>query len=271
MQTKNQNRHTILSIPVFTRAPGRVHRALFWGFLALFWGFAVPKTAFSQLGNSVRQVIVAQAADWNSSTAVLQCYQRASAGAPWAPVFAKPFPVLLGRSGLAWGRGVFTPPANGIPLKVEKDWRAPAGVFQLGQLFGYAPHPPGNAPWPYVKVGPYDAWIDNIHSPLYNQHVRVDPNNIPPWFEKAKMRMGDDAYKWMLEIKHNPPPAVPNQGSAIFFHVRRGPTRPSAGCTTMAQENLEAMIRWLDPSASPHYVLLPKADYQALRSAWKLP
>jgi len=36
-------------------------------------------------------------------------------------------------------------------------------------------------------------------------------------------------------------------------------------------ENLEAMIRWLDPAASPHYVLLPKADYAALRAPWGLP
>jgi L,D-peptidoglycan transpeptidase YkuD (ErfK/YbiS/YcfS/YnhG family) len=75
----------------------------------------------------------------------------------------------------------------------------------------------------------------------------------------------------MLEIRHNPAPAAPGYGSAIFFHVRRGPTKPSAGCTTMAVENLEAMIRWLDPSASPHYVLLPKAEYAALRGAWGLP
>ena len=226
---------------------------------------------FGQVGSAVRQLIVAQAPDWNSSTATMQCYQRASANAPWQPAFQKPWPVLLGRSGLAWGRGVFNPPQNGIPLKVEKDWRAPAGVFQLGQLFGYAASPPKGANWPYVRVGEYDAFIDDPRSPLYNQHVRVDPNNIPPWFEKAKMRLGDSAYKWMLEIKHNPVPAAPGYGSAIFFHVRRGPTKPSAGCTTMAVENLEAMIRWLNPQASPHYVLLPAADYAALRAAWKLP
>ena len=271
MQTKNRNWHTKLRSPAFTRARRRSFGTLLSGLGVLFWWVGGPNLAFSQIGGSVRQVIVAQAADWNSNTASLQCYQRTGSSAPWTPFFPKPVPVLLGRAGLAWGRGVFTPPSNGIPLKVEKDWRAPAGVFQLGQLFGYAAKPPGNARWPYVKVGPYDAWIDDTHSPMYNQHVRVDPNNIPPWFEKAKMRLGDDAYKWMLEIRHNPPPAAPGYGSAIFFHVRRGPTKPSAGCTTMAQDNLEAIIRWLDPTASPHYVLLPRADYLGLRQAWNLP
>jgi len=228
-------------------------------------------SAQAQLDTSVRQIIVAQSAGWDSTTAILQCYQRTSGRAGWQPLFNNPVPVLLGRSGLAWGRGVFPPPSNGIPWKVEKDWKAPAGVFQLGKLFGYAASPPRGTRWPYTQVGPYDAFIDDSHSPNYNQHVRVDPRNIPPWFEKQRMRLGDSAYKWMLEIRHNPAPAAPGYGSAIFFHVRRGPTKPSAGCTTMAVENLEAMIRWLDPTASPHYVLLPKADYAALRAPWGLP
>ncbi len=230
---------------------------------------AVPE-AKAQLGRAVRQVIVAQAAGWNANTASLQCWQRASSREPWQPVFAHPVPVLLGRKGLAWGRGVFQPPRNGIPMKVEKDWRAPAGVFQLGSLFGYAPAGPGR--WPYIQVGAWDAYVDDSTSPLYNRHVRIDPRQgVPAWFEKQRMRLGDSAYKWMLEIRHNQQPAAPGYGSAIFFHVRRGPNKPSAGCTTMAEGDLVRMLRWLDPSASPHYVLLPKADYAALRGAWGLP
>ena len=230
-----------------------------------------PMDSQAQLGAEVRQVIVAQAATWNSNTATLQCYKRASARAPWQPVFAQDIPVLLGRSGLAWGRGPFVPPQNGVPLKVEKDWRAPAGIFQLGQLFGYSATGPAGSRWPYHKVGPYDAYIDDPKLPNYNHHVTIDPRNVPPWFEKQKMRLGDAAYKWMLEIRHNQNPAAAGYGSAIFFHVRRGPTKPSAGCTTMAVSDLEAMIRWLDPRASPYYVLLPRADYGALRASWRLP
>lgn len=271
MQTKTLTLDRNLCVPCKIGARSLRGPQVFLTFLILSLSFASPKMLFAQVGSGVRQLIVAQSADWSASTATLQCYQRASANAPWQPAFAKPWPVLLGRAGQAWGRGPFVPPANGVPAKVEKDWKAPAGVFQLGQLYGYAPRPPQGARWPYLQVGPYDAWIDDIHSPWYNQHVRVDPKNIPPWFEKQKMRLGDSAYKWMLEVRHNPPPAAPGYGSAIFFHVRRGPTKPSAGCTTMALENLEAMIRWLDPQASPHYVLLPRGDYAALRAAWRLP
>ena len=233
--------------------------------------FCLACSAHAQLGNSVKQVIVARAKGWDSSTALLQAYQRNSAREPWQPVFAQPVPVLLGRGGMAWGRGVFDPPHNRVPYKIEKDWRAPAGVFQLGTLFGYAAAAPAGARWPYHQVGPFDAYIDDPRHPNYNQHVRVDPGNVPPWFAKQKMRLGDAAYKWMLEIRHNQRPAAPGYGSAIFFHVRRGPTKPSAGCTTMAEDNLVRLIRWLSPAASPHYVLLPEAEYQSLRGKWNLP
>lgn len=232
---------------------------------------AAAATTQAQVGSAVRQLIVATSETWNSSSASLQCYERISARDPWRPVLPSPAPVLLGRAGLAWGRGVFQIPNNGVAPKVEKDWRAPAGIFQLGLLFGYAPSPPKGSRWPYLQVGPWDAYIDDPANPDYNRHVRVDPRKVPSWFEKQRMRLGDAAYKWMLEIRHNQNPAAPGYGSAIFFHVRRGPTKPSAGCTTMAVEDLERMLAWLDPRASPHYVLLPRQDYLALRKAWRLP
>jgi L,D-peptidoglycan transpeptidase YkuD (ErfK/YbiS/YcfS/YnhG family) len=154
---------------------------------------------------------------------------------------------------------------------VEKDGKTPAGVFHLGRLFGYAKAPPAATRWPYLQVTAYDAWVDDVRSPYYNQHVRVDPRAVPPWFEKQRMRLGDAAYKWMLGIEHNTQPAVSGYGSAIFFHVRRGPDKPTAGCTSMAEENLVRLIRWVDPTASPHYVMLPSGDYQALRQLWRLP
>ncbi|MBL9117903.1 MAG: L,D-transpeptidase family protein [Verrucomicrobiaceae bacterium] len=225
----------------------------------------------AQIGPAVRQIIISQSESWSSQTATMQCFERTGPNAPWQRAFSAAMPVLLGRNGLAWGRGVFQVPANGIPMKVEKDGKAPAGVFQLGQLFGYAESPPPGTTWPYLQVGPYDAWVDDVNSPYYNKHVRVKPNQVPQWFEKQRMRLGDSAYKWMLAIGHNSSPPAAGYGSAIFFHVRRGPRTPTAGCTSMAEENLVKLIKWLDPKASPHYVLLPVGEYQALRANWRLP
>lgn len=240
--------------------------------LVLFCVASHPSKGSAQLGSAVRQVLVSQAAHWKSQTATLQCYQRLSARSPWQPAFARPIPVLLGKKGLAWGQGVFHTPASGIPAKVEKDLKSPAGIFSLGSLFGYAATPPSGVHWPYIQVGAWDAYVDDSSLPFYNQHVRIDPRQgIPPWFEKQRMRLGDAAYRWMLEIRHNQHPPLPGYGSAIFFHVRRGPDKPTAGCTTLAEADLVRLLRWLDPKAAPHYVLLPKDEYNALRGIWDLP
>jgi L,D-peptidoglycan transpeptidase YkuD (ErfK/YbiS/YcfS/YnhG family) len=144
-------------------------------------------------------------------------------------------------------------------------------VFQLGRIYGYASSPPTGVRWPYQEVGRWDAYVDDPKNPYYNQHVRVDPRNVPPWFEKQRMRLGDFAYKWKLEIRHNMQPVAPGCGSAIFFHIRRGPSTPSAGCTTMRESDLIRLMQWIDAKSSPHYVLLPAPDYQALRASWRLP
>jgi L,D-peptidoglycan transpeptidase YkuD (ErfK/YbiS/YcfS/YnhG family) len=232
---------------------------------------AFPYCGLAQVPETCRQVIVTTPPSWQTHRAQLQVFQRQSGRSPWQRGWQTSIPVLLGRNGSAWGRGVFVQPNNGIPAKIEKDGKAPAGVFHLGQLFGYAKTPPEGTRWPYLRVTPYDAWVDDPQNPYYNQHVRVRPDNIPPWFEKQRMRLGDSAYKWMITIQHNTQPPVAGYGSAIFFHVRRGPDKPTAGCTSMSEENLLRLIRWLDPTSSPHYVLLPEQDYAALRSAWKLP
>jgi L,D-peptidoglycan transpeptidase YkuD (ErfK/YbiS/YcfS/YnhG family) len=85
------------------------------------------------------------------------------------------------------------------------------------------------------------------------------------------MRLGDFAYEFLLEIRHNSDPPVPGHGSAIFFHIRRGPDKPSAGCTTMARPDLLRLLARLNPAARPHYVLLPKAEYAARIAPWRLP
>lgn len=180
--------------------------------------------------------------------------------------------MLFGKNGLAWGLGLHPLP-SGAKTKREKDGCAPAGVFRIGSVFGEQPAPPSGTTLPYYRIGARDAWVDDPALPeVYNRHVRIaDGEPAPHWFEKQRMRLGDSAYRWLLEIRHNSDPPVPGAGSAIFFHVRRGLDRPSAGCTTMALGDLEALIRWLRPEARPLYVLLPLGEYRALQKKWRLP
>jgi L,D-peptidoglycan transpeptidase YkuD (ErfK/YbiS/YcfS/YnhG family) len=223
-----------------------------------------------QVPRDCDQLVVSVSDGWDGTTARMMRFERGKKG--WEPVGAGPVNVLLGRNGLAWGRGVHVIP-RGAPggLKREGDGRAPAGCFAISKIYGYDRALPSGAKFPYRQVGLWDAWSDDPANPYYNRHIVVDPRNVPPWFDKAKMRHGDAAYRWLVEVRHNADPPVPGGGSAIFFHIRRGPGRKTSGCTTMVESDLVTMIRWLREKEKPHYLLLPRADYELLRASWGLP
>ncbi len=215
-----------------------------------------------------RQLILAIAPDWDTDHGTLRLYER-DPGGPWRAV-SEPWPVLFGKHGLAWGRGVAGQEEPGLH-KREKDWRAPAGIFKVGKVYGYEAALPPGGDYPYHQVGDADAWVDDPRSLHYNEHVVADPKNLPPWFSRERMKSGDFAYHWLIEIEHNEHPAIPGEGSAIFFHIRRGETRPTSGCTTMAEENLVRIIQWLRQEKQPEYVLLPEGEYARKWREWGVP
>ncbi|MES2570895.1 MAG: L,D-transpeptidase family protein, partial [Verrucomicrobiota bacterium] len=219
---------------------------LFKSALALWMILALPSLQAAALDPAVQQLIVSIAPEWDSMTGRLQCFERS--GDQWRPV-TNAWPVIYGKNGLAWGRGVR---GTGLPgrQKVERDGRAPAGLFKLGTIYTYDSALPAGASFRFHTVGRGDAWVDDVRSPDYNRHIVIpDP----------------------VEIRHNSDPPVAGMGSAIFFHIRRGPQRPSAGCTVMAEENLLRLMRWLRVESEPHYLLLPRKEYEAKWKAWGLP
>lgn len=250
-----------------------------------------------QLPTEVGQLLVGVAEGWNSSRAKLWRFERklssdssaakpasesgATASTPVASSWtrltkAEGVDILLGRNGLAWGRGALIIPQSLLDrhstTKREGDRRAPAGCFAIPKIYGDDAALPGKATFPYRQVSRWDAWPDDPKNPFYNRHVIIDPDQgVPPWFEKQRMRRGDPAYRWLIEVRHNSDPPRPGAGSAIFFHVRRGPDRVTAGCTTMSEGNLSAVVQWLKADARPHYILLPQAEYEILAPIWKLP
>lgn len=220
------------------------------------------------LGPEVRQLILSVAPDWSSRQGTLQRFERGADGS-WVKI-GESIPVLYGKKGLAWGRGVRGGDEPG-PRKREGDGRTPAGAFTLGTIYGNEPRLPEGADFPYHQVTEADAWPDDPQNPFYNRHVTVDLAHPPAWFKAQRMRTGDSAYRWRVEIRHNADPVDPGAGSATFFHIRRGETRPTAGCTTMADADLRDLVTWLRTEARPHYVVLPRADYVRLWQAWGLP
>lgn len=215
------------------------------------------------------QCVVGVADGWDSSHATLSFYEKS--GGAWQRVGAA-WPARLGRDGLVWGLGMHPLP-KGASTKREGDWRAPAGVFHIGGVWGYAARIRKHPQLFYHQVNSRDLWVEDPASPDYNKHVVLDHEPATAWEKKQQMKQDDPAHALKLFIAHNAPPTVvANAGSSIFFHIWRAEgTKPTAGCTTMAEAKLRELIARLDPTRKPLYVLLPKAEYATYRAVWKLP
>ncbi len=229
-------------------------------------GFRIP--------SSSNQLIVAIAPDWNSNTVRLQRYARASSKKKWAPV-GESFPGRLGKNGLAWGRGInpTTPLPNGVAEKHEGDKRSPAGAFTLGTVYGYASDVPRNPKTDYLQVTPSDLMVEDPTSPLYNTHVRLDHLPETDWEKSQVMQLSNPAHELKIFVNHNVSPApIPGLGSAILLHIwRRDGAGLTTGCTAMERAHMFEMVKWLDPTKEPLFVLLPRSMYADVHTAWGLP
>lgn len=229
---------------------------------------ALPAMAF-ELPENTTQCVVGIAPDWGSSKVTLHAYEKKHGR--WQRVLG-PWPGRLGKAGLVWGLGLNPVPA-GAPLKREGDGKAPAGVFRIGGAWGYDASIRRHPKLSYRRITPRDLWVEDPESPDYNRHLVLGHDPAGAWEKKQQMRQNDHAHSLKLFIAHNAPPkVVKGRGSAIFFHIwRGGGSKPTAGCTTLAEANLRSLIAWLDPDAEPLYVLLPTKEYRDLAPDWKLP
>ena len=219
------------------------------------------------------QMVLVTTADWDANQGVAARYERDTDAAAWRQIAA--FPVSIGRHGSAWGSGLH--PATDVdagPVKREGDGRSPAGVFALGTAFGYAGQASTGLPYAQMQS---DSWcMDVPDSPLYNRIVdarEVGQAAAAGSTEPMRLdlhRQGDPRYRLGLVIEHNAD-SVPRAGSCIFAHLWRTPGEVTAGCTAMADADMEALLAWLDADQSPRFVLLPQAQRQRLATAWNLP
>lgn len=221
-----------------------------------------------------RQAILGIAESWDSSQVTLSLVEKH--GNSWVRVLG-PIPGRLGRNGLVWGLGLHPVP-RGATTKREGDLRSPAGVFLIGGLWVTNKQPVRHhRKLREVKVSPQDLWVSDPRTPhLYNRWVRLDHPARTEWEKREQMRQSDYPHSIKLLICHNTAETqgrpVVGAGSSIFFHIwRRDGAAPTAGCTSMAEQNLRAIIARLNPDLHPVYILLPRREYVRLRSNWQLP
>ncbi|KZC34433.1 MULTISPECIES: L,D-transpeptidase family protein [Rhodanobacter] len=243
--------------------------SLLLGFAILFAGTAHAGAANAPWQNA-RQMIVVTTADWNVDHGELRAFERS--GDAWQEVVA-PAPVTVGKNGAGWGLGLSAPQTGG-PVKREGDKRSPAGVFRIGEAFGYAAH--AATALPYRALTATDWCMDVSGAAQYNRIVDADVvgleavNSSSEPMRRDLHANGDQRYRLGFVIEHNAQ-AAPQGGSCIFAHLWKSPADATAGCTAMAPALMQRLLAWLKPQDHPVFVLLPQGEYERLRASWQLP
>ena len=215
------------------------------------------------------QLVVVTTPGWTSTTGALRRFERSGSTSEWRPI-DRPVPVVVGRTGIAWGVGFDGVSTEG-PHKREGDGKAPAGMFPLDTVFGFAPPSSMRAVrLPYVQLLPSTDCVDDTASSHYN--TVVDRGSVPrvDWSSAERMR-NIPLYEVGVIVGYNARPPVKGRGSCIFLHIWAGPGSHTAGCTALEEETLRSLIAWLDPKKRPLLVQLTAKDYADLRMRWSLP
>ena len=244
-------------------------------FCASLWvGNAAIKDTKKNPFADARQLLVVTTADWNAISGLLQRYERRTATSQWQAV-GTPIPIVVGRTGLAWGRGLHGDTEAlaqlNDPRKREGDGKAPAGVFRLSSAFGYEAFN-RRIKLPYRQSRAATQCVDDAQSTLYNQLVERDHITKPDWKSYEDMRRKDDQYRWGVFVEHNAgAQRQPAGGSCIFLHIWASANSGTAGCTAMEAALMEEVLYWLQSDRKPVLVQLPQNEQTRLKPLWQLP
>ncbi|SFV68090.1 Gll0911 protein [hydrothermal vent metagenome] len=191
-----------------------------------------------------KQLIVVTTKNWSTPNGKLQRYENE--GNHWHKV-GKQIDIKLGRNGLGWGIGLHTTPKDAKYIKKEGDGKAPAGIFELKQAFGYFPFV---VDYPYAVYKATDHCVDDVNSKRYNKIVDSSKTEVD-YKSFEHMRFAKDYYKYGIVVNHNhidEAGAKKGAGSCIFIHIKSVPT---AGCTVMQEDEMKKIIKWLDKKSHP--------------------
>jgi len=201
-------------------------------------GAPQPATLASRLHTlpaGTTQVIVAYASGYWVTSGTLETFQKVNGY--WRPALP-PMPMRLGGKGFS-------------DHKVEGDLTTPTGMYRIGgTMYGIAGNP--GVRYAYHQLVADDWWNENVTSPGYNSFV----HGSDPGAGEALWQISPQ-YTYFAVIDYNIPvvAATPARGSGIFLHVSVG--RSTAGCLALAQSELVAVLRWLNPADSPRIVMAP--------------
>ncbi len=227
-----------------------------------------PKIPFSE---SIQAVVVTTK-DWTATSGTAQVFERKNTKSKWKKT-DESFAVVIGKNGLAWGAGGLNdlPSDTGmILLKKEGDGKSPAGIFSLISAFGTA-EKADFIKFPYTRIEEYTECVDDVKSSHYNKIVnRMQVGNFD-WKSSEKMLEVGAEYDLGIVVGYNSTPIIKGNGSCIFLHIWKNETETTLGCTAMARENIEKLLKKLEPAKNPVLIQLPNDSYKQFQKSWKLP
>ena len=205
--------------------------------------FAVPA--------STLQVVLARSSTWSSTSATLEFFERADASSPWHAAL----PAVSGRVGFGGMHDAAT--------RLQSTGTTPAGIFALPWAFGGAPNP--GATLSYRQFDSSDWWVYDPRDPGSYNTFQAARSASARWRADWAEHLTDyysstsQQYKYAVVVDYNLPAAYQapdtSKGGGIFLHVNG--SGATAGCISMPEPAMVAMLRWLDPAARPVLVSGP--------------
>ena len=190
----------------------------------------------NKIGESAQILLVIDNSSFFSTKT--NVYAMEKRGDKWQMAF-EPFNAVIGVNGFA---------AEGE--KKEGDGKTPFGIYPLKMTFGY--DAPIGTKMPYRQALDDDVWVDDPQADDYNRWVKKSETHAASY---EIMKRDDNLYKYGIVIEYNTSPVIKGNGSAIFLHIWKGESVPTAGCVAVSEENIFKILQWLDPAASPLIIM----------------
>ncbi len=188
------------------------------------------------------QLVTVEAADWGTSTATVELWRRT--GACWARA-AGPWPSLIGANGFS-------------DHHREGDGTTPTGIYRLGlTVYGNDPNPGYRGPYHRLVCG--DWWDEDPTSASYNTFQHVPCGERPDFGGDSEALWTEtSSYPSFAVVEYNTRPVIAYAGSAIFVHAEGNV--PTTGCVSVRGGDLDRLLRWIQPAASPTIVMGPAPE-----------
>ena len=226
----------------------------------IFFSSLFGTEALEQIDKEIRipseskQLLFVSTPNWNARNGILQRYERHDEN--WSKI-GKEIKIILGRNGLGWGLGLHTVPNDAQYIKKEGDGKAPAGLFSLGNGFGYQDF---KINFPYQAYKRTDHCVDDSNSQFYN--TIVDSKSVKKDYKSFEhMKLQNHLYRYGITVQHNPD-NIAQSGSCIFIHIKNNTGKGTAGCTAMKENELINILEWLQKDKKPLLLQLPQKEIE---------